>query len=99
MIGALLFRRRYEKEISGQDTQMDSLQMILRTGNLDFCWSKQLLHNFWIQVYFPTLLIRQKWHVNKRNGIVGDVCLLKDSNALRGEWRLVKVSETYPDAH
>ena len=51
----------------------------------------------WIQVYFPTLLIRQKWHVNKRNVMVGDVGLLKDSNTLRGEWRLVKISEIYPD--
>ena len=51
----------------------------------------------WIQVYFPTLLIRQKWHVNKRNVKVGDVCLLKDSNTLRGDWRLVKISEIYPD--
>ena len=53
----------------------------------------------WIEVYFPTLLIRQKWHVEKRNMKVGDICLLKDSNALRGEWKLVRVSETYPDEH
>ena len=40
---------------------------------------------------------RCEWHVESRNGKVGDICLLKDSNSLRGEWKLVKVSETYPD--
>ena len=49
----------------------------------------------WTTLYFPSLLIRQKWHTSKRNLCVGDVCLLQDSNCLRGEWRLCKVSETY----
>ena len=53
----------------------------------------------WTTLYFPSLLIRQKWHTSKRNLCVGDVCLLQDSNCLRGEWRLCKVSETYPDIH
>ena len=29
----------------------------------------------------------------------GDVCMLKDSNALRGEWKLCRVMEVYPDEH
>ena len=28
---------------------------------------------------------------------VGDICVLKDPNALRGDWRLCKVVEVYPD--
>ena len=32
-----------------------------------------------------TLLIRQKWHVDRKNLVVGDICLLKDQNAYRGE--------------
>ena len=28
---------------------------------------------------------------------MGDVCVLKDSNALRGEWHLCIVEEVYPD--
>jgi len=39
----------------------------------------------WTKLYFPTLLIRQKWHTEKRNLCVGDVCVLRDSNCLRGE--------------
>ena len=29
---------------------------------------------------------------------VGDVCILKDSNAFRGEWRICRVSDVFPDA-
>ena len=50
-----------------------------------------------MDVYFPTLLVRQKWHVDRRNVEVGDVCLLKDSNAYRGEWRLCEVASVSPD--
>ena len=53
----------------------------------------------WMKIYFPSLLVRQKWHTEKRNVMVNDVCLLKDSNAFRGEWRLCRVSEVYPDDH
>ena len=53
----------------------------------------------WIKVYFPTLLLRQKWHAEKRNLRVDDVCLLKDSEAFRAEWRLARVTATYPDKH
>ena len=29
---------------------------------------------------------------------VGDVCLLQDSNTVRGEWRMCKVKEVMPDS-
>ena len=32
-----------------------------------------------------------------RNLCEDDVCLLRDSNAVRGEWRLCRVKEVYPD--
>ena len=53
----------------------------------------------WMKIYFPTLLIRQKWHTERRNLSVGDVCLLRDANSIRGEWRLCSVSQVYPDDH
>ena len=52
----------------------------------------------WLKLYFPTLLIRRKWHLDRRNLCVGDICLMKDSNAFRGEWRLCEVNKTFPDA-
>ena len=51
----------------------------------------------WLNNYFPTLLVRQKWHVDRRNMSKGDICLLKDSNALRGEWRMCEVVKPLPD--
>ena len=52
----------------------------------------------WIKLYFPTLLIRQKWHVEKRNMVPGDICILKDPETFRSEWILCKVEKVYPDA-
>ena len=51
----------------------------------------------WTQVFFPTLLWQRKWHHHRRNLQVGDVCVLQDPNAFRGEWRLCIVTETFPD--
>ena len=53
----------------------------------------------WLKLYFPTLIVRQKWHTAKRNLAKDDVCLIKDSNVLRGEWRLGRVTTCYPDTH
>ena len=50
-----------------------------------------------MRLYFPSLVVRKKWHVDKRNLRVGDVCVMRDSNPLRGEWQLARVSCCYPD--
>ena len=55
------------------------------------------LWRVWHRWYFPTLLLRQKWHEEKRNLAIGDVCLLKDLNSIRGEWRICQVSNVFPD--
>ena len=52
----------------------------------------------WQKIYFPSLLVRQKWHTGQRNLKVGDVCLIQDSSALRSEYRLARVTECYPDS-
>ena len=52
----------------------------------------------WTSLYFPTLLWQQKWHHLKRNLQVGDVCVMEASSVFRGEWRLCRVTETYPDS-
>ena len=46
--------------------------------------------------YFHTLLIEQKWHTVKRNLIEGDLVLVQDSRAIRGEWKLAQVIEAKP---
>ena len=47
----------------------------------------------WIRDYFPSLLVRQKWHVDKRNVCVGDVVMIQDSNSVRGQWKVGRVSK------
>ena len=50
----------------------------------------------WQRDYFPTLLVRQKWHVTKRNMKVGDIVLVQDSNVIRGKWKLGQVVNAEP---
>lgn len=50
----------------------------------------------WTRDYFPGLIVRSKWHVERRNVKKGDVVLVQDSNALRGEWKLGIVTDVHP---
>ena len=36
-----------------------------------------------------------KWHTSSRNLETGDVVLVEDSNALRGEWKMARVTEAF----
>ena len=56
---------------------------------VDAFWKK------WTRDFFPSLVIRQKWHHQKRNGRTGDIVLIRDLNVVRGEWRLGQVVKTY----
>lgn len=44
-------------------------------------------------------MIRSKWHTAKRNLQRGDIVLIQDTNALKGNWRLCEVLETCPGVH
>ena len=46
----------------------------------------------WQRDYFHTLLVRQKQHTASRNLRFGDIVLVKDSAALRGQLKLVEVA-------
>lgn len=50
----------------------------------------------WQRDYFPSLIVEQKWHVEKRNMRVGDLVLVQDSNVNRGVWKLAQVSDAQP---
>ena len=41
----------------------------------------------WIREVFPNLVIQTKWHTAQRNLKEGDVVLIQDTNALRGQWK------------
>ena len=36
---------------------------------------------------FPNLVVESKWHVERRNVQPGDVVLVQDANAVRGNWK------------
>ena len=49
---------------------------------------------FWkkmVRSYFPSLVVQQKWHTQRRNVAIGDIVLIQDSNAIRGNWKLGRV--------
>ena len=49
---------------------------------------------FWkkmVRSYFPSLTVQQKWHTQRRDVAVGDIVLIQDSNAIRGNWKLGRV--------
>ena len=55
---------------------------------------ESITNNFWKRWqrdYFPTLVLQKKWHANIRNVRIGDIVLVQDSNAVRGDWRLGEV--------
>ena len=57
---------------------------------VDTFWKK------WQRDNFHTLIVRQKWHVTKRNLSKRDIVLIQDANARRGNWRLAEVLEADP---
>lgn len=46
--------------------------------------------------YFPTLIVRQKWHTSRGNLERGDLVLVQDTNMIRGKWKLAQVTEAEP---
>ena len=66
-----------------------------------FNFIQSLVDAFWVKMtrfYFPSLIVEQKWHTASRNVQVGDVVMVQDSNALRGEWKLARISRTHPSS-
>ena len=52
----------------------------------------------WVQLFAPSLVYRSKWHTPRRDLKVGDVVNVKDSNTLRGDYRMAIVTDVHPGA-
>ena len=51
----------------------------------------------WMKLVSPSLVLRPKWHVVVRNLKIGDVVMIADQNAVKGEYKLGLVSDVYND--
>jgi hypothetical protein len=88
----LLLGRSTSRVPSGPFTQTEN-------PRYRFEFIQRIVDNFWrrwTREYFPSLIIHQKWHTSKRNLKQGDIVLIQDSNQVRGQWKLGKVSEVFP---
>ena len=57
---------------------------------------QQVVNSFWkrwTREVFPQMVGRPKWHTSSRNLEKGDIVLVQDSNAIRGEWKMARVTE------
>ena len=99
---SLLLGRCSDRISSGPFQSKDAFDDNPATDTKRFILVQKIVDQFWrnwTKLYFPTLLRRQKWHLQKRNVGVGDICVLQDQNAMRGEWRLCEVTEVFPDSN
>ena len=99
---SLLLGRCSDRISSGPFQSKNSFQADPDSDRTRFLLVQKITTQFWknwTNLFFPTLLRRQKWHQEDRNVKIGDVCVVKDSNAFRGEWRMSRVVDTFPDDH
>ena len=50
----------------------------------------------WARDYFSTLIVQQKWYVDKRDLCVGDIVLIQETNALKNSWKLTQILRLKP---
>ena len=83
----LLLGRASNKVPAGSWSTSDNTQKRLNfiQNIVDTFWRK------WQRDYFPTLIVRQKWHTSKRNLQPGDIVLIQDANVVRGKWKMGQV--------
>ena len=58
---------------------------------IDCFWKK------WTVFYFPSLLPRKKWHIEKRNLSINDLVIIKDKDLPRGKWKVGLISKINVD--
>ena len=97
---SLLLGRNCDVINAGPFQSKDKFDQGLKIDHDRFKLVQKMIGQFWstwIKHYFPTLLVRKKWHFKQRNMQVGDICFLQDSNQVRGEFKRCRVSAVYPD--
>ena len=70
----------------------------LANENTRIGFIQQVVNSFWkrwTHEVFPQMVGQPKWHTSSRNLETGDVVLVEDSNALRGDWKMARVTEAF----
>ena len=60
---------------------------------------QKLVDSFWTKWsgdVFPSLVLRKKWHTQRRDVKVNDVVTYVDENAVRGKWTIGRIVKTFP---
>lgn len=50
----------------------------------------------WSRHVFPSLVLRKKWYIQRRDVKVNGVVTYVDENAVRGKWTIGRIVETFP---
>ena len=72
------------------------------TYSKGFKYANEIANTFWkkwMRDYFLSLVVKAKWHTERRNVRPGDIVLVKDSNTVRGSWKLPQVVNATPGAN
>jgi hypothetical protein len=93
--------------LSPNDLLLGRSNSQLPSGPFDETTSKYTRHRFiskltesfwkkWNEIYFPSLVIHQKWHTKQRNMKVGDIVMIQDSGMIKGKWKLGRIVKSEP---
>ena len=99
---SLLLGRNSDTIAAGPFESKDKFDKGAKFDKERFLLVQMIVNQFWdvwMKNYFPTLLVRRKWHYRQRNMKIGDICFLQDSNQVRGLFRRCRVSNVFPDAN
>ena len=91
---SLLIGRAFAKNPGGWSSDGNlSVKFQTVQAIIDSFWKR------WLELCAPALVIHKKWHTAHRDLQVGDVVIVSDQNALRGEYRLGPVQKVFPGSY
>ena len=72
---------------------------LFETKSYDCSVVNEITQNFWKrwnELYLPSVIKQSKWMKSSSNLSPGDIVLVSDSNAMRGQYTIAKVKEVFP---
>ena len=89
----LLGRTKLKAPCADYDVTFNSKKRVWFIQRMtDLFWRK------WTIFYFPSLIIRKKWHTEHRNLTVDDIVIIQDKDLPRGQWKTGIVTKAEPSS-